>query len=294
MKIRKLCLIICLLSAVILLTISASADMGPKASVRISFENIGDDVCYGTLLSKNPSTGPQSVWDGNENHIYNYDLDIEIWRAFAEYQDSDGFHFLQLAWNINETNEIAWTYYPPDTFKILLYFPEKDAFIVSDIYERYAFDTYYTVDMSSFDVNQSDNVNTVTALKSYEWQNETISLLARIVLTIIVEMVVAILFGFKEKKPLILLTVANVSTQIFLNVFINIVNFRSGQWAFMEWFIILEIAIFAIEAIIYSSLINRISQKQRSKVFYVIYSLIANSASFATGLFLAEIIPGIF
>ena len=35
-----------------LTTDNASADTGSKASVRINFENMGDELCYGTLLSK--------------------------------------------------------------------------------------------------------------------------------------------------------------------------------------------------------------------------------------------------
>lgn len=43
---------------------SAYADLGPKPSVVINFENMSDELCYGTLLSQQPSTGPSSVWDG--------------------------------------------------------------------------------------------------------------------------------------------------------------------------------------------------------------------------------------
>lgn len=32
--------------------ITARADSGPKPSVRIQFKNMGDDLCCGTLLSK--------------------------------------------------------------------------------------------------------------------------------------------------------------------------------------------------------------------------------------------------
>ncbi len=54
---KIICLLICTLFISTLLPITASADTGPKASVRITFENMGDELCYGTLLSKNPSIG---------------------------------------------------------------------------------------------------------------------------------------------------------------------------------------------------------------------------------------------
>ena len=37
-----------------LLSVAVNADMGPKASVRVNFENMGDELCYGTLLSDDP------------------------------------------------------------------------------------------------------------------------------------------------------------------------------------------------------------------------------------------------
>ncbi len=45
-------------------SITASADTGPKPSVKVSFEGLSDELCYGTLLSASKSTGPASVWDG--------------------------------------------------------------------------------------------------------------------------------------------------------------------------------------------------------------------------------------
>ena len=64
------------------------------------------------------------------------------------YEDADGFYFLQEWWDCTESNALRWTYRPPSVYKILLYFPESDSFMVSPIYEQYAFDSYYTVDLS--------------------------------------------------------------------------------------------------------------------------------------------------
>lgn len=77
--------------------ISANADTGPKPSVRIVFENMGEQDCYGTLLSKYRSTGPASAWDGEEDSVYLDGLEREIWEAFINYEDGDGYYFLQTA-----------------------------------------------------------------------------------------------------------------------------------------------------------------------------------------------------
>ncbi len=283
-----------------LLPMTVSADTGPKPSVRVAFENMGDALCYGTLLSEKSSTGPNSVWDGNEDHIYNYGLDPDIWRAFVEYEDADGFYYLQTGWKVSETKEIASTYYPPERFKILLYYPETENFAVSGICERYAFDTYYTVDMEGVNIGSADyngelsNSDRLIAYKSYRWQQETWSLAARVLITIAIEMGVALLFGFRGKKALGFLAAVNILTQIILNVILNVINFSSGQAAFVAGYIQLEILVFAVEAVLYSLFLRKAADKKKTVWFCVVYALVANAVSFGAGLVIAHLIPGIF
>lgn len=297
-KITSLFLCVCL--TVLLLPMAVCADFGPKPSVRVRFENMGDELCYATLISQHPSTGPQSVWDGDEAHINNGGVDMEIWRAFVEYEDADGFYFLQLAWQVNERKELGWTYYPPQTFKILLYYPETDTFAVSGICHRYAFDTYYTVDMEGSDIGSADYDETLStderlvAFRSYQWRQEAGALAVRIVLTILVEMAVAIFFGFRGKKALLLLAGVNTVTQIVLNVLLNLIDFYRGGNAFIVFYILMELLVFAIEAVLYAALMNRYAEKKRTRKFYVIYALAANAVSFGAGIVIANVFPNIF
>ncbi len=291
-----------LMCAVLLsaLVMPVSADMGPKDSVNVGFVNMPDEICYGTLLSERESTGPQSVWDGNEEHIYNYDLDIGIWRAFAEYEDADGYYFLQCAWEITSDEGITWNYYPPSRFKILLYFPESGTFAVSGIYEQYAFDTYYTVDMDGFEIGSveyDDEKSTderIEAYRAYNYRREIIALVIRIVLTVAVELLIALCFALTEKRQLLLLTSVNAVTQIILNVLLNVIDFRSGPWAFIAYYILLEPLVIAIEAFVYARYMPRLTEAKKKKWVYVVYALTANIASFAFGLYLAEQLPNIF
>ena len=299
------------LSVILMLSIfpvTVNADMGPKASVRILFENMGDELCYGTLLSQKPSTGPATVWDGedkyarhNENANYSYAaLDYATWKAFVEYKDADGYYFLQEGWLVSETKKIEWTYYPPYNFKILLYYPETQTFVVSGIYEKYAFDTYYMVDMDGINISSveyDEELSTnerIEAYRSYNYRQELLSLAARIVLTILAEMAVGLLFGFRNKKQLLFLVGMNTATQILLNVLLNVINYHSGPLAFVLIYILLEIAVIVLEAVLYCIWMKRWSQKPRKNWFYVLYALIANSVSFITGLLIAQWLPGIF
>lgn len=291
---------LCAMALMCIFPVNANADMGPKASVRILFQNMGDEVCYGTLLSKEKSLGPQTAWDGREENIQTGDLDLNIWKAFAGYRDPDGYFFLQIGWPVSETKEIPWTYYPPQSFKILLYYPETGRYLVSGICERYAFDTYYTVDMGGIasetdahDDALSGSVQLET-FRSYDYQTELLSLLARVLLTIAVEMVAALLFGFRKKKQLLLLAGVNTATQILLNVLLNVFNYLYGEWAFVFFYVLFELLVIAIEAVVYCIFMNHLTDQPKKKSFYILYALVANAVSFAVGLLLARVLPGIF
>lgn len=289
MKHKVFAFIMCLM-LVMAMTIPASADIGPKPSVQIEFTGMEGQTYYGTLLSMYESTGPASVWDGNPEHA-DYqpgEEGYDIWLKFVEYQDADGYYFLQWWWDCSETNQLNWTYYPPTPFKILLYFPETDTFYVSPVYERYAFDSYFTVDMSDLDADP------MVANKSYDYTWEIISLAARIILTIALELAIALLFGYREKKILGFLAIVNAVTQVGLNVALNIINYNSGSMIFTFNYVLLEILVFAIEAIAYAVLLKKLSGKEQKPVKAVGYALVANAASFGFGLWLAHVIPGIF
>ena len=305
---KKRCIywMITLLCAGIFLPVHVKADMGPKASVHIQFENMSDEICYGTLLSKEESTGPASVWSGweddarvNEKYPDSYYFPRDIWEAFVNYEDPDGYYFLQEGWTISETKEIAWTYYPPSSFKILLYYPETNTFVSSGIYERYAFDTYYTVDMQGIQMNSVNYNDTLStderneAYRSYKYRQEMLALSVRIILTILIEMVVAICFGFRTQKQLLVLALVNILTQILLNVALNMIQYNAGPMAFKVFYVFLEAVVFGIEAVFYCAVLKKISVKKNNG-FYILYSFVANMISFVAGLFLYSILPGIF
>lgn len=287
---RKLSqLIIVFLCMVMLFPIGVSGDTGPKPSVRIKFENMGDELCYGTLLAKEESTGPARVWNGSEEDINLNFVDRDIWEAFVNYEDSDGYYFLQWAWLVSDTKELSWTYYPPNEFKVLLYYPETNTFMVSGVCKRYAFDTYYTVDMDGIEIGSikyDENLSSNQRLdmhKSYEFKNEVKALVCRMIITVIVEILIGLLFKFRNTELLYILLI-NVITQIILNVLLNIYTGFGYYFVYLS----LELLVFAIEAIFYCLMFKK------KKGYCVFYALVANIVSFVIGLYLANLFPGLF
>lgn len=107
-------------------------------------------------------------------------------------------------------------------------------------------------------------------------------LLLRIVLTIGIEILVALWFGFRAKKQLITVTVTNVITQVLLNVALFMLYLKKGAWAYIGLFIPLELAVFVIEAVTYKILLPRYSETEKEQR-PVLYAFVANLLSMLLG-----------
>lgn len=289
-KNQKWLLNLLLAMVLFILPVTVYADMGPKPSVTITFQGLENEDFYVTLLSQWESTGPYSLG----NPYYDWMGEESVFNKFCEYEDPDGYNFLSYMEDCSDDETFEWGYYPPQSFKILLYFPDKDVFLeVDGVYERYAFDSYFSVDVTNLDAALAGS-ESVQANTSYYYTMEIISLVARIILTIVVEILVALLFGYRNKKALFTITLTNIVTQVILNVLLNIINFQSGQYAFVFHYVWMEIVVFAIETFIYRKCIESQIEINNAKRLATCYALVANIVSFVVGMWLAQTIPGIF
>ncbi len=296
---RVLLMTLCILVMIAaFIPIPVKADTGPKPSVVITFNGLEDETYYATLLSRTESTGPFSVLeDGNtkdSNYVKNSE-DYHAYLKFLGYEDADGFFFLQFLQNCTYTHKLSWTYYPPQEFKILLYFPKTDAFVISEeSYERYAFDSYFTVDASELEISNVAKAGTIVAIRSYGLTNEILSMIIRILITIAIELLIALLFGFNKKKQITAVLITNIATQTILNILLNVINYKQGGFAFVFNYIWMELLVFILEGFVFSKLLYRYEESSRRKIHPWLYALAANISSFVVGMLIAKWIPGIF
>lgn len=315
-------------------TMKASADTGPKPSVRVTFENMGDELCYGTLLSKTPSTGPARAWDGTEDGKYIYaGADEAVWRAFTEFKDEDGFYFLQWFWRTDENKALNWTYYPPQTFKILLYYPDRatdsgaadnsaggatrdskttaasGAFCVSDVLKRYAFHSYYFVDMRNVQSETIGTIAKISVTQSYDYSAEILGFFVRFIVTLGVETLLALAFGLRTKRAFLTVLAANGVTQIALNLLLNVRLHFNNLYEVIPLYFFAELFIFAAEAALYCFILGKRKNGGEngsadenggkaaivySKKRLILYAFTANLISFCIGLPLAILLPAVF
>ena len=128
----------------------------------------------------------------------------------------------------------------------------------------------------------------IEAEKTYNYKKEIRLLLMRILATIAIELVIAVMFGFTGKKQFLLLAGVNVVTQVILNVLLNVIHYKMGLVMYEFGYIFFELIVFVIEATIYCKFLGRYGNKERSNRYYISYAFVANLLSFVAGVFIAK------
>lgn len=293
MKLKRV-VISCVL--LVLFTMTAYADMGPKPSVTIKFRDFQNGDFYVTLLSEDESTGPYSWVGFLKFAVEPPETDPEIWQAFVDYEDEDRFYFLQYFQKaeLREDKDGAyhlftWDYYPPERFKVLIYFPETGGFFVCDeIMETYAFHSQYEVTHS-----EPDEFHLYID-RSYGYGWEVFAFLVRLCLTIAFEILVALMFGFKQKGQLQVILLANLVTQLALNLGLLTHEYPTIFFFYVVEYFIWEALIFGAEAITYKLTLHRFEAPYQPKKRPVLYALTANIVSFIMGYVIWQWFPNVF
>ena len=290
MKRRLFCGSILALLLVCLLPLWAAADTGPKPSITVTPEGFGEDACYLTLLSQTETTGPwskQESFAASKDSYGDPEADEAIWTAFNDYQDAEDFFFLGCYGEVTGGQMFCWSYYPPDTFKVLAYFPDSGTFAVGPVTDREEFSAHYTV-------SPSETGETLLIEKARNQEAENKSFVGRLVLTLALELAVAVVFAFRAKRQIITIVCMNLITQVGLNQAItHLFPPVSSRW-YWPGLLVLEVLIFLVEGAVYAKLLPRWKKDPAAVCHPWKYALAANVASFGVGLILARLIPGMF
>jgi hypothetical protein len=312
-----------LLIAVLLLCCVAFADTGPKPSASFTFTGMPDEDYYVTMLAEVDAYGPHRVYQPGEDLPYvleagRDDPAYPAWQKFVDYKDPDGYYFLEdLFEQCHGDDEASWHYYPPDRFKLLLYFPESDTFLCSTVTERYAFDSVYRLDLSGklpaeiaaltlTDPNgdpipadgtgETSAVGEVTLDKADGTRQQLIGFLGRLGITLVIELALAWGWKYRRGSQLLFIGIVNLITQCLLNV--ALLCWGAGEnsrFFIIFWYVLLELAVTGIEAAAYAYLLPGTDHREKSvRRHAAVYAIVANVLSFVSGLALSELFPILF
>ena len=279
MKKRLFAALLALFVLVPMLAGVVSADMGPKPSTIITIPGAEEPMVL-TLLGDKENYGPNWAVKPGEKPGDRVEAK-DAWAVFRDYEDPDGFLFYGELWE----GQVRWTYWPPETFKVAVYYPERDLLWVSeDIYTRYAFRSHYRLTLPTPGENAVSGEVDMILKKEHNVFTELGGLLFRIVLTLAIELALAGFFGFNSKKQLKLILMTNLVTQVGLNVLLWVWYFYDGILIAMIRLFLAELLVLIAELTVYLLKLREEESAGRT----MLYTLCANALSVVLGfLFLS-------
>lgn len=299
MKKRWRSILTALLLLLPLTAMPVSADVGPKPSVVVALEGLEGRTCWGTLLSQQEGTGPygrfyeeKAAEDPEEDRALRALLPLER-------MDSEGFHLLNFVKDCSD-GEFSWTYYPPHTYKIALWFPEEDALAVSGVYHRYAFDSYYRLDLSGVELMPGGIVELEAARlqRDYPYGASLLALAGRVALTLGAELLLALAFGLRTRQALKWVAVVNLATQLGLNLALELFTYCNGALEGMMAILALPVylAAEAVVTLVELRIYRRklLGERGASGRRITAYTWTANLCSLLAGVLLSFRLPALF
>ena len=272
--VRRRTAAVLLFLALLLTVLPAQADTGPKRSISIRFEDLPAGTVYAAILPE-----AQYAYDYPDymNHLTvpREIADKFYGRAFG------GYVFTGLMRDVTESKLIECTYLAPNRFRLLLYAAETDKTYLSDPCEQYAF-------RSGFKAGLDGDTFTITRTTTVLMQ--ILGFLARLAVTILLEILIALLFGIRKKEQLKWIVIINCATQLILNL-IMLRLFSSVFMFYIMVFSLFELAIFVTEAAAYRRLMTGENDPGKGKIWA--YSFAANLASFLFGYVITKAFPGV-
>ena len=287
---RRISMVLILMAA---LGIYAFADFGPKPSVVVEFENAGDQEYYVTLVAKEDKLGsPYSRVTAEDQPETD---NIAIWNRLVAYEDPDGMVFAGNVQKLTGDGAYVWGYYPPSEFRVLIYFPDTDSFVESsEILEQYAFDSYYQMDFNDLPEKWNDAVAAIPVTRKYNLLWQITAFLLRLAVTVAVECLLAVLFGFKGKRQMLLVLAVNCATQLAMNLLI--LDESVGLFVFYVLkYALIEVGVFLAEGLVYCLALPKLATPEQNRNIHPIaFAFFGNVASFSLGFLLSNWFPMLF
>ncbi len=265
MKHPKPFVLLWLALALLLTPATALADYGPHGRATVVFHGLEQEEYWATLLSTQDIFPNGYIYqDGGTKKIDEADSSGQVWEKFQAYQDLDGYQFLQFYEDCSDSDSLEWSYYPPPNFKILLYLPEKDSYVLcGDTYSSVLLGCTYSVTVNTRAIKPHTTVTNATVVtRQYDSLWQGLRFAFRCFVTILLELWVAAQFGYTLFHQRRVIVRTNIATQLALNILLNFAFSRLNFLMFLALYALLECGIVAVEAWVYQ---RRFDPAQRNR-----------------------------
>jgi len=270
-------------------SIDTHADMGPKPTADILIVGIDEPFYFDVLVYESDDVEPLSTLAVTQNVEYNYYQSDYPSHILNGYQDADGYVSRTLYSSapaiiskLDATkDEFHLGYYSaPVEFKVVIILEEDDTMIVSKVIERQLFNSKMTFDLSDVDLT-TDQFGVGTLEEDIPYNDFTLSLIIRVIITIAVEIFILWVFKYRAFKSYKLAGFINLITQTLLSLFM-IMGFYFWGSIFGLFFVLVigEFIVFIAEIAVYA-----IYLKEQSHGRAVLYGFVANLVTLILTIF---------
>ena len=242
------------------------ADMGPKSNIIIDVE-CDEENYYMALLVPYEQYGP---------HRSNPQNCETISCRFYEQAQFHNYYLINEVETLSYNDTYSWTYMSPDVFKICIYLPDSDQFIVSETYEKYAFQNTYRL------IVDKEN-NSLQLIEDYDYSSLIVTFLVCCSMTLLIELFIAFLFKYRSKKDFMFIVKTNCFTQILLHIYIQFMVYQYDFFSVLFYYLFAESVVLIIESFLYW-------KNLKKKSHPLVYAFVANLCSFLLGSYLLKTI----
>lgn len=251
-------------------------------TVLVTLEGLGQETCFATLLAQETESGPWVQADTFADAPQTEGTNQAVWEAFNGYEDPDGFHFLGYFQNVTQVQSFLWNYCPPQTFKLLLYYPDSGTFCLSgETCQREAYNSYFTASLSGDQLSLTQASTTGPLV---------FSLVLRTLVMAAAALVIALLFRIRGKQLPFYLGI-HTGILLVLNLFLALVNYRSGSSLFLMDALLLTIVVVMAEWKLFGKSLPKRAADPEAPCPVRKFTLIANLVGMILNVALALFLP---
>lgn len=246
---------------------------GYYQTTTINIEGI-NEKCYGTLLSDKTISGSFSLKTNLDQYV-----DDNIKNAFRQYKDKDNFFYLSFIQDVSE-GLLYWPLFPPEHFKLLIYFPDSNTFIASDIVDRYCLNSTFKAVV---------NNNQIIINTNYNYSKLFSMTLTRIIISVLLLFIVCLLYGKPRSFEFKYILLSSIIVQSVIHIGISIYSFKNG-FSIVEYYLffwMIYLVAFVIQGYIYQ-------KKTMTMHLPFMCSFISNIVAYASGIILVDVFPRLF
>lgn len=301
---KRLLCVISLLAVMLSLcavTVSANSALPPDISIALDPPYDGD-YFVAVLSDRNAFYQYDERWYNDYKGEYAHEALWEAVKKIKNVGDDDGYTYIADIDYFNKVNGDTDVVYPYDTFKIALYFPDTDTLVKTDILKKESFFEVYklTLDAQEIAAIQVAEVDQNT-YKEGEYHPAVTTekptvfslifspalvkmFLVCLAFNLVVEILIALLFGYRKWKHILTIAVTNIITLILLTVSTILINPPVYDSLLSFPFAFFEIAVAAVEGTVYAITFRRFDKSEKhSPWLAVLYAFVANAFTYVIG-----------